>query len=142
MPVPATFRPEMDGLVKGDLGSPQVERKIRMLARDGVAGMAPVSAGPLDLDPVRRHLRAGEAVIALTEREAEVLAVLMARAGLVVPASEIIELGWGTRADQRSLQNLRRHVSNIRHKLGAVMSPRSLQTVRGSGYRLVVGEER
>lgn len=141
MPVPATFRPEMDGLVKGELGSPQVERKIRELAREGVAGTAPVSAGPLDLDPLRRRLRAGQAVIALTEREADVLAVLMARAGRVVPSTEIIEMGWGTPADARSLQNLRRHVSNIRHKLAGVLNPRALQTVRGAGYRLVVGDE-
>lgn len=141
MPVPATFRPEMDGLAKGELGSAQVERKIRALAREGVAGMAPVSAGPLDLDPMRRCLRAGDAVIALTEREADVLAILMARAGLVVPAAEMIEKGLGARPDQRSLQNLRRHVSNLRHKLGAVVNPRALQTVRGLGYRLVVSDE-
>lgn len=142
MPVPATFRPEIDGLVKGDLHSRQVEHKIRVLARDGVAGNAPVTAGVLELDPVRRKLRAGEAVVALTEREADLLAVLIARAGRTVSSTELIELGWGAPADARGLQNLRRHVSNLRRKLSRHVGPRALQTVRGAGYRLTTAEPR
>lgn len=50
-------------------------------------------------------------------------------------AQEIIERGWGTEADARYLQILRRHVSNIRRKLHATEAARSVRTIRGSGYR-------
>src|SRR3990172_3865837 len=35
--VPASYRPEMDGLVRGEIESPGVQRRIVALARDGVA---------------------------------------------------------------------------------------------------------
>jgi DNA-binding response OmpR family regulator len=87
---------------------------------------------------VRGRLRLAELEIELTERECEILAILLSQPNRTVAASEIIERGWGTDADARYLQILRRHVSNIRRKLQRTAAARSVKTVRGSGYRFDV----
>lgn len=133
--VPASYRAEMDGIARGALDSASVQRRIRSLAREGVAQSDLVVAGPYELDPIRGRLRYGNVEIALTDRESEILAILLARPNRTVSANEIIERGWGTDADSRYLQILRRHVSNIRRKLDATEAGRSVRTVRGTGYR-------
>jgi DNA-binding response OmpR family regulator len=133
--IPATFRPELDGLVRGTLETPAVERRIIELAREGISSADLVVAGPYELDPVRGKLRLADLEVALTEREAEILAILLTHANRTVAATEIIERGWGTEADARYLQILRRHVSNIRRKLQRTAASHSVRTVRGSGYR-------
>lgn len=136
--IPGTFRPEIDGLVRGTLESAQVQKRIVELARDGIGDAEMVVAGPYELDPVRGKLRLAELEVTLTDREAEILAILLSHPNRTVPAAEIIERGWGTDADARYLQILRRHVSNIRRKLERTAAARSVRTVRGSGYRFDV----
>lgn len=136
--IPGTFRPEIDGLARGSLDSPAVQRRIVELARDGIASADLVVAGPYELDPVRGKLRLAELEVALTERESEILAILLSQPNRTVLATEIIERGWGTEADSRYLQILRRHVSNIRRKLQRTAAARSVRTVRGAGYRFDV----
>jgi len=136
--IPGTFRPEMDGLARGTLESAQVQRRIIDLAREGVSAADLVVAGPFELDPVRGKLRLPEIEIDLTERESEIIGILLAHPNRTVAATEIIERGWGTEADARYLQILRRHVSNIRRKLERTTAARSVRTVRGAGYRFDV----
>jgi DNA-binding winged helix-turn-helix (wHTH) protein len=138
MAIPGTFRPEMDGLVRGTLETPDVQRRILSMARDGVAEAELVVAGPFELDPIRSVFRLPDLEVGLTEREAEILAILLAQPNRTVSAAEIIERGWGTEANARYLQILRRHVSNIRRKLERTAAARSVRTVRGAGYRFDV----
>ena len=133
--VPPSYRPEMDGIVRGSLDSVAVQRRIRALAREGVAEAELVVAGPFELDPIRGRLRCADIEICLTDREAEILAILLAHPNRTVSADEIIERGWGMDADTRYLQILRRHVSNIRRKLYDTEAALSVRTVRGTGYR-------
>lgn len=133
--IPAGYRPEVDSLLHGTLDSPAVQRRIRGMAREGVSEAELVVAGPYELDPLRGRLRLPGREIALTGREAEVLSILLSHPGKTVAATEIILRGWGMEADARYLQVLRRHVSNIRRKLGGTPAARSVATVRGSGYR-------
>ncbi len=136
--IPGTYRPEVDGIVRGERSSETVMGKIRQLAREGIAKAEVVAAGPFELDPVRLRLLGPGGEVALTEREAEVLALLLAQANRTVPAADIIERGWGLEVDGRSLQILRRHVSNIRKKLAERGAARAVRTVRGTGYRFEV----
>ena len=136
--IPGTFRPEMDGLVRGSLHTPAVQRRIIELAGNGIGAADLVVAGPFELDPVRGKLRLNGLEVELTEREAEILAILLGQPNRTVLAAEIIERGWGMEADSRYLQILRRHVSNIRRKLERTAAARSVRTVRGSGYRFDV----
>lgn len=108
------------------------------LAREGIGDAELVIAGPYELDPLRGKLRLAELEVSLTEREAEILAILLGQPNRTVSAAEIIERGWGTEADSRYLQILRRHVSNIRRKLQRTTAARSVRTVRGAGYRFEV----
>lgn len=133
--VPGTYRADLDGLIKGELDSPEVQRRIAAMAHDGVAAAELVVAGPFELDPLRGLFRVADTAIPLTERESGILGVLMGQAGRVVPAGEIIDRGWGVDADRRHLQILRRHVSNIRRKLDPTPASRAVRTVRGAGYR-------
>ena len=133
--VPGTYRPELDGLIRGPFGSPRVEERIGEMARDGVATADVVIAGPYELDPVHGRLRHASRDVEVTDREAEILALLLAQPNQTVSALEIIERAWGTHADERHLQILRRHVSNIRRKLADGLDCDAVSTVRGTGYR-------
>jgi DNA-binding response OmpR family regulator len=132
--VPCSFRPEMDGLVRGSITSTPVIKRIHAMARDGAGAVEVVVAGAVELDPFRLKLRLYSVEIDLTEREAEVLAILLTHPNRTVTAAEIIHSGWGVSADGRYLQILRRHVSNIRRKLDGTPAARAIRTVRGSGY--------
>lgn len=136
--IPATFRPEIDGLVRGTLESPAVARRMIELAKEGTSTAELVVAGAYELDPLRGKLRLAELEVTLTERESEILSILLAQPNRTVSATEIIERGWGADADARYLQILRRHVSNIRRKLQRTEAARSVRTVRGAGYRFDV----
>ncbi|MEX0781797.1 MAG: winged helix-turn-helix domain-containing protein [Dehalococcoidia bacterium] len=133
--VPGGYRPEMDSLVRGSLTATAVLKRIQAMARDGAGDVEIVVAGSVELDPFHLKLRFQSVEIDLTEREAEVLAILLTHPNSTVTAGEIIQRGWGVSADGRHLQILRRHVSNIRRKLHGTPAARSLRTVRGSGYR-------
>jgi DNA-binding response OmpR family regulator len=133
--VPGTFRPEMDGLVRGDLNSQTVQRRILEMARDGVASAELVVAGGYELDQLRGRLRFRDWEVILTEREAEIVSILLSHSDRTVAASEIIERGWGAPPDERYLQILRRHVSNIRRKLAMTAASRAVLTIRGDGYQ-------
>jgi len=138
MPIPSTFRPEIDGILRAEFDSPESFTRIAELAKDGVADTSPVVAGTFELDPLCCRLKVADLDIELTEREAEILSVLLNRANDTVTATEIIELGWGTNADARHLQNLRCHMSNIRRKLGDTVAAGAVQTIRGIGYKIAV----
>lgn len=133
--VPGRYRPDLDGLVRGDLLSPAVVRRIQLMAHDGAGAIELVIAGGVELDPLRLKLSLHGVEVGVTEREAEVLSILLSRPNRTVSASEIIERGWGVDADDRYLQILRRHVSNIRRKLDGTPGASSVRTIRGSGYR-------
>ena len=133
--IPGTFRPEMDAIVRGTVDDESVQRRIVAMAREGVAQADLVVAGQFELDPVRSVLRIPGLEVALTDRETEILSILLSHPNHTVTAAEIIERGWGTEADARYLQILRRHVSNIRRKLDKTPAARSVRTIRGSGYR-------
>ena len=139
--VPAGYRAGVDSLLRGELFSPAVQRRIRIMAREGMSATELVAAGPFELDPERGRFRVGGREVSLTEREAGVLALLLSRPNEVVEASEIIERGWGIEADARYLQMLRRHVSNIRRKLAGTPAAKSVRTVRGTGYRFDLSRE-
>lgn len=139
--IPGGYRPELDGIVRGTFGEERVTSRIRLLAREGIAQSTLVIAGPFELDASRRRLTTGDAEVLLTDREAEIMTVLLEKANRTVLASEIIERNWGARTDERYMQILRRHVSNIRRKLDDVfVYPADIRTVRGRGYRFEFSE--
>jgi two-component system OmpR family response regulator len=111
--------------------------RLRALVRRG-APTRPVRlvAGDLELDPTRRQVRRGSVPIALTPREYGLLEYLMRHRGEVVTKTEILESVWD--ANYEGDPNvIEVYVGYLRRKVDVPFGRRAIQTVRGTGYRLV-----
>ena len=97
--------------------------------RDGRRGV--LVFGELVVDRDRRTVARGEAVVEVTAREFDLLALLADRAGRVVTRFEIFDEVWDGETDLRS-NAIDVHVANLRAKIGR----ESIETVRGIGFRL------
>lgn len=102
--------------------------------RDSPAGGALGAAG-LEVDPVRREVRADGRPVELSALEFDLLAVLLAEPGRVFSRRQLIDRVWGPDfvGDDRVVDV---HVRNLRRALGdEADAPRWIGTVRGVGYR-------
>ncbi len=98
-----------------------------------------LSAAGVRLDPERREVRVDGQPVELTTTEFEILRVLVAAAGRVVPRERLMELARGPdwAAFERSVDV---HISHLRRKLGDdPRAPRRIKTVRGVGYMVPSG---
>jgi two-component system KDP operon response regulator KdpE len=98
-----------------------------------------VRFGELEIDLLRRSVRAGTSELHLTSLEQSLLYVLAANAGHLVTREELLDALWG--ADYVSESNvIDRHVRNLRAKLkDDPRRPRYIATVAGRGYRFLQG---
>ncbi len=94
---------------------------------------AALAVGSVALDPDRREVTVGGSPIALTAREFDVLAQLMAHAGSVLTRERIAHeaLGYEYVGDTN---NVDVHIAHLRAKIEDAGSARIIQTVRGVGY--------
>ncbi|PSJ27899.1 DNA-binding response regulator [Streptosporangium nondiastaticum] len=110
--------------------------RLRALVRRGrPARPALIRVGDLQIDPATRCCRRGTADLQLTAREFAVLEYLARRDGEVVAKAEILAHVWDE-AFQGDVNIVEVHVSSLRRKIDAPFGRRSIQTVRGVGYRL------
>ena len=107
-----------------------------LLRRNASPRPAILSVGDLELDPATHSCRRGKAAITLTPREFALLEALMRRAGEVVPKRKIIDLVWGMdfSGDPNVIEV---YIGYLRRKIDLPFGRRSLETLRGVGYRLV-----
>ena len=98
-----------------------------------VPSPAALTVGSVALDPNRREVTVGGSPIALTAREFDVLALLMAHAGTVLTRERIAHeaLGYDYVGDTN---NVDVHIAHLRAKIEDGGSARIIQTVRGVGY--------
>jgi DNA-binding response OmpR family regulator len=89
-------------------------------------------AGDVMLDLRTRRGTAGGRTVDLTAREFTMLEVLMRHAGQVLSREQLLSHVWGYDYDPGS-NVVDVYVGYLRRKLG----PRTIETVRGMGYRLV-----
>lgn len=94
---------------------------------------ATLTVGSVVLDPDRREVTVGGSPIALTAREFDVLALLMAHAGTVLTRERIAHeaLGYDYVGDTN---NVDVHIAHLRAKIEDAGGARIIQTVRGVGY--------
>lgn len=94
---------------------------------------AVLTVGSVVLDPDRREVTVGGSLIALTAREFDVLALLMAHAGTVLTRERIAHeaLGYDYVGDTN---NVDVHIAHLRAKIEDAGGARIIQTVRGVGY--------
>src|SRR6187401_91351 len=96
---------------------------------------APVTAGPLRLDPARRQAVVHEQVVELTPHEFDVLYLLAAHPGIVFTREMLLEQVWtnDTHVTERSVDTL---VKRLRQKIEAdTRDPQLILTVWGTGYK-------
>jgi DNA-binding response OmpR family regulator len=136
----STVRDRVDGLGLGAddyLPKPfdfaELVARVRALGRRSAAAVPPaLEAGDVTLDPSRRvAFRAGRR-LELSPKEFAVLEILLASAGRVVPAEELLERAWDEAADPFTTA-VKTTVRRLRAKLG---DPPVIGTVREGGYRI------
>ena len=111
--------------------------RLRALVRRGARQRpAVLLAGDLSLDPATRRVRRGSSDVTLTPREFALLEYLMRHRDEVVAKRDLLEHVWDAHYDgDPNLVEV--YVGYVRRKIDAPFGRRSLQTVRGAGYRLV-----
>ena len=111
--------------------------KLRALLRRGAPERpAVLTAGNLSLDPATRRVSRDGQEITLTTREFALLEYLMRHRDEVVTKTELLDHVWDAGADTDP-NVVEVYVGYLRRKIDQPYNERSLQTVRGAGYRLV-----
>ncbi len=110
--------------------------RVRALARRGpLARPAVLEVGDLRLDASTHRVWRGDQPIALTAKEFALLEAFMRRPGEVLSRLTLLEQGWDGAYENRS-NVIDVHLSQLREKIDRPFGRRSLETVRGVGYRL------
>ncbi|MDT5237861.1 MAG: two-component system, OmpR family, response regulator, partial [Mycobacterium sp.] len=113
--------------------------RLRALVRRSAPPRPPVlTAGSLSLDPARRVVQRDASPISLTPREYGLLEYLMRNKDTVVTKTEILHNVWD--AHYEGADNVVEvYVGYVRRKIDIPFGTNTIQTVRGTGYRLESG---
>jgi two-component system, OmpR family, response regulator len=110
--------------------------RLRALARRGADERPSVlQVGDLTLDPAARRVRRGEEEIQLSAKEFALLETFMRRPGEVLSRLHLLEHAWDFAYENRS-NVVDVYIRHLRQKIDEPFGRRSLETVRGAGYRL------
>jgi len=110
--------------------------RLRALARRGpVERPTVLEVGNLRLDPGSRQVRRGDVEIELSAREFALLETFMRQPGQVFSQLQLLEAAWDLGMEQRS-NVVEVYVKYVRDKIDRPFGVKSLETVRGIGYRL------
>ena len=110
--------------------------RLRAVARRGETGRpAVLTVGGLRLDPATREVTRDAATIALSAKEFALLETFMRRPGEVLSRLHLLEHAWDFAYENRS-NVVDVYVGHLRRKIDEPFGKRSLETVRGAGYRL------
>jgi DNA-binding response OmpR family regulator len=112
-----------------------VARLRSIIRRGGATRPATLTAGDLELDPAARTVRRGEEPVDLTPREFGVLEYLLSRVGDVVSKRDILDHVWDAYYDGDP-NVVEVYVGYLRRKIDQPFGRKSIETVRGAGYRL------
>ncbi len=110
--------------------------RLRALVRRGAPERPVVlTAGSLSLDPTRHTVERDSTPIALTPREYGLLEFLMRNKDVVVTKTEILRNVWD--AHYEGPDNVVEvYVGYLRRKIDVPFGTNTIETIRGSGYRL------
>jgi two-component system OmpR family response regulator len=111
--------------------------RLRSLLRRGAPARPTVlEAGDLTLDPARHRVERRGVEVTLTPREFGLLQFLMRHRNEVLSKHQILENVWDAHYDgDENIVEV--YVGYLRRKIDAPFGGRSIETVRGVGYRLV-----
>ena len=111
--------------------------RIRALLRRTEEESPVYRCGVLAVDPGRHTVEVSGQGVALTQKEFEVLCLLLKNRGQVLSREQLIQQVWGYAFTGES-RTVDVHVRTLRQKLGEAGA--YVETVRGYGYK--IGEER
>jgi two-component system OmpR family response regulator len=110
--------------------------RLRALTRRGLAERpAVLRVGTLRLDPATRRSWRGDVEVALSAKEFALLETFMRRPGQVLTRLDLLEHAWDYAYENRS-NVVDVYVRYLREKIDRPFGLASLETVRGTGYRL------
>jgi len=111
--------------------------RLRALARRGAVRRSEVLAvGDLRLDVMARRVHRGDTEVTLTGQEFALLEAMARRPAEVLSRERLLHLAWDLAYQPRS-NVVDVCVKGLRDRIDRPFGRRSLQTVRGIGYRLV-----
>jgi two-component system, OmpR family, response regulator len=114
----------------------ELRARLRAIVRRGEAERpAILEVGDLRLDPASHRVWRNGAEIELSAKELALLELFMRRPGQVITRYELLEHGWDMAYENRS-NVVTVHVRHLREKIDRPFGRDSIETVRGSGYRL------
>jgi two-component system, OmpR family, response regulator len=114
----------------------ELTARLRALARRGpVERPTVLEVGDLRLDPATHEVSRAEHEIELSAREFALLETFMRRPGQVLTQLQLLEAAWDLGYEQRS-NVVEVYVRYLREKIDRPFDVKSLETVRGAGYRL------
>jgi DNA-binding response OmpR family regulator len=112
---------------------PELAARVRALGRRAATPLPPVlTHGDIKLDPASRAASRAGRRLALSAKELAVLEYLLARAGQVVSAEELLDQVWDCAADPFTTA-VKQTMRRLRVKLG---DPPVIRTVREGGYQI------
>lgn len=124
-------------------GVRELQARIQTVLRRLPAAKAKLLLGELMLAPETREVFVNGSRVELTTREFDMLLYLARRAGQTVTRGMLIKDVWGYTTEDDFSRTVDSHIKTLRIKLGDnVSEPRFIQTVRGTGYRLIAGESK
>jgi len=110
--------------------------RLRALSRRGhIERPAVLTAGDLQLDPASKRVTRGDTDISLSSKEFALLETFMRRPGEVLDRFHLLEHAWDYEYENRS-NVVDVYVRYLREKVDRPFGVKSLETVRGAGYRL------
>jgi two-component system OmpR family response regulator len=110
--------------------------RVRALVRRGARERPPIIVvGDLRLDPAAKSVRLADRAIELTPKEFALLEYFMRHPGEVLSRTQLLEHVWDF-AYEGDSNVIEVYVRYLREKVDRPFGRRSLETVRGIGYRL------
>ena len=122
-----------DDYVTKPFGMMELLSRIRALLRRTERNDALYRCGQLTVDPASHTVLVGDREVALTQKEFEVLYLLLKNKGQVLSRERLIEDVWGYAFTGES-RTVDVHVRTLRQKLGEAGA--CIETVRGYGYKI------
>ncbi len=109
--------------------------RLRALARHDPAEHPVIKVGSLRLDPTTAQVWRGNQEIRLSTREFALLEAFMRSPGQVLGHNQLLDAAWDIGHEYRS-NVIEVYIRYLREKIDRPFGVRSLETVRGLGYRL------
>jgi DNA-binding response OmpR family regulator len=113
----------------------RMRAQLRVAAQASATSATTLACGDIEVNLITRRVRRGDAPVALSTTEFELLVHLMRHRGQVLSREQLLSAVWGYQHDPAT-NVVDVYIGYLRRKLRLPDSPAPIATVRGVGYRL------